>query len=556
MNRGRLSLWVLPFLVCGVGIGMRRSWPVWSGWWLTWSLVSVGNALAFAGPNRPPVLFALWIPALVILLALGVYYPWQRGDGFLAAFMLLPAALEFPRLALFADLPAVEAGRFFLARGASLFVYAGVAAFALRPGARRWWVLFAAVAIQLVTAVAISYPTVGGFFLYPSFLVTLVLLAFGAPLLGSILDKWPAQPGWPKRIGRLAALAVILIAGLLPWLTRDGSYPASNAPSADRTASGMPVIIDTDMSHDDILAILYLLQRPDLDIRAITVVNGVAHVQLGTENARRLLALSGRSDIPVAAGAESPLEGDRSFPADWRPLLDLGLRAALPAVPTQAGGPSAPELIIQQVDLSSRPLRLIALGPLTNIALALRADPSLAAHLESIFFSGGAVYVPGAVHTELPSNPNQVAEWNLYIDPVAADQVFRSGVRLVLAPLDVTDVHGPKPLLLSSPFIDRFAAAPGGRESRLMSRIILGWELMQAQSTPPTDTAFWDLAAAAISVDPQLCTDWRNLELDIALAPDDLAGQAAVDPAGLGNAKVCLGGDRKAFEEALEFPGK
>jgi inosine-uridine nucleoside N-ribohydrolase len=550
-DRGRLTLWAVPFLLVGVVIGMRRGFPLWSGWWLSWSLVVIGNAWAFAWPDRPPVLFILWKPVLLIVLGFIVYYIWRRGDGFAAAFMLLPAGLEFSRLALFADLPASVAGRVYLTQGISVLVYAGSAWLCFGSSSRRrWWVLFTAAAIQLVAGIAISFPTVGGFFLFPSFLAMLAFLAFGAPLLGAILDGWRLPWRW-KQLGRMAALVAVVIALALPWLTGDARYPASRAPGAAQTASGQPVIIDTDMSHDDILAILYLLQRPDLDIRAITVVNGVAHVGPGTENARRLLALAGRLDIPVAGGAEAPLAGNRSFPADWRPLLDLGLRAALPSVSPQNGGLSASALIIQQVRTSSRPVRLIALGPLTNVALALSADPSLASRLESIFFSGGAVYVPGAVHAELPSNPNAVAEWNLYIDPLAADQVFRSGARLVLAPLDVTDTHGPDPLLLSPAFINGLAAASTGREGRLMVRILIGWQLMQMQSSPSTDVAFWDLAAAAITAEPQICTDWRELDLRIVMEPDSLAGQTVVESDTPGRKAVCLGGDRAAFEATL-----
>jgi pyrimidine-specific ribonucleoside hydrolase len=552
VGQGRLNLWILPFLFAGVLIGMRRGWPLWSGWWLSWLLVVIGNAWAFAGPARLPVLFILWKPALLIALGFMAYYIWQRGDGFLTTFMLLPAALEFSHLALFADLPTSEAGRFYIARGVSMLVYASAAGLCFgTPLKRRWWVLFAAIAIQLTADIAISFPTIGGFFLYPSFLATLVFIAFGVALLGLTLDGWRPIARWWKQLGRMAAMAAILVIALLPWLVGDAHFPASRAPSAAQTASGMPVIIDTDMSHDDILAILYLLQRPDLDIRAITVVNGVAHVEPGVENARRLLALAGRTDIPVAGGEEVPLAGGRAFPADWRPLLDLGLRVALPSVPPQNGGPSAAELIIQQVNASSRPVRLIAIGPLTNVALALKSDPSLASRLESIFFSGGAISVPGAVHAEMPSNPNAVAEWNLYIDPLAADQVFRSGVPLIIAPLDVTENQGPHPLLLSPVSIRQFATASKGRDTRLMARILLGWQLMQAQSTSPTDTAFWDLAAVTITTDLQICTDWRELNLHIVLEPDTLAGQTVAEPGKTSNAQVCLGGNRAAYEAVL-----
>jgi len=86
----------------------------------------------------------------------------------------------------------------------------------------------------------------------------------------------------------------------------------------------------------------------------------------------------------------------------------------------------------------------VALGPLTNLALALRADAALASRIEMIYISGGAINVPGMIHADVPANPNRVAEWNLYLDPEAADQVFKTGIRIALIPMDVTHVNGAR----------------------------------------------------------------------------------------------------------------
>jgi inosine-uridine nucleoside N-ribohydrolase len=91
-----------------------------------------------------------------------------------------------------------------------------------------------------------------------------------------------------------------------------------------------PVIVDTDLSTDDYVALLYLLRHPAIDVRAITVANGIVHVKWGVENARRLLALVGRTDIPVAGGPEKPLAGQHAFPASWRIFLDVVPRLMFP----------------------------------------------------------------------------------------------------------------------------------------------------------------------------------------------------------------------------------
>ena len=308
-----------------------------------------------------------------------------------------------------------------------------------------------------------------------------------------------------------------------------------------------PVIVDTDLSFDDYVALLYLLQHPGIDIRAITVVNGVAHVRPGIKNVCQLLSLVGQPDIPVAGGPDKPLAGQHAFPASWRLPIDFIPRLMLPKAQSMPLGLSAPDLIRQQIVASDVPLSFVALGPLTNLALALRAVPALASRIDTIFISGGAIYVPGTVHRDVPSNPNTVAEWNLYIDPVAADIVFSSGARLVLVPMDVTHVDGPRPLLFSRDFVRRLAAAACGRPAKLMVRFIHIWQLMspQFQATP-----VWDAVSAAIVADPTIGRDWRDLALHLVTQPEQLAGQAVVDADRPANTRVCLEGDQTAFEVA------
>jgi len=308
-----------------------------------------------------------------------------------------------------------------------------------------------------------------------------------------------------------------------------------------------PVIVDTDLSFDDYVALLYLLQRPDIDIRAITVVNGVVHVKQGVENVRRLLSLVGRMDIPVAGGPDRPLTGQLAFPASWRVLFDFGPRLIFPKVPSTTLELSAHELIRQQSVASDVPITVVALGPLTNLALALRADPSLAKRLDTIFISGGAICVPGTINNDVPFNPNTVSEWNLYLDSVAADIVFSSGAQLALVPLDVTHVYGPRPLLFSHDFVHRLAVSARGRASKLMIRLLRFWQIMTPKHPA---TPVWDAAVAAIAADPTIGCDWRDLAIRIATRPEQVAGQTVVDVNKPANVRVCLGGDQTAFEAA------
>jgi inosine-uridine nucleoside N-ribohydrolase len=315
-----------------------------------------------------------------------------------------------------------------------------------------------------------------------------------------------------------------------------------NAPTKPR-----PVIIDTDLSFDDYVALIYLLQHPAVDVRAITVVNGVVHVKPGIENARRLLSLTGHTAIPFAGGPEKPLTGQHAFPAIWRFLLDFAVRLMLPkhSLPAHSNV-SATELICQQVSASETPVTFIALGPLTNLALALRADPTLATQLDGVFISGGAIHAGGTIHDDVSLNPNKVAEWNLYIDPVAADVVFNSGIPLTLIPLDVTHTEGSQPLLFTREFVRRLSLLAHERDAKVMVQLMRLWQLAKPrhQAVP-----VWDAVTAAIAVDTTIGRDWRDLAIRVALEPK-VAGQTIIDEDSQPNVRVCLAGDQAAFEEA------
>ena len=175
----------------------------------------------------------------------------------------------------------------------------------------------------------------------------------------------------------------------------------------------MDVVIDTDpglgtpdAEPEDALAITLALGSPELDVRAITCVHGNVPHRDGYANAARLLALLGRDDVPLAAGHEGPL-------ADAEPR------------------PRAVDTILD------RARALVAIGPLTNVAAAVRADPSLVDRLERVVIMGGAFTVPG--------NVTPTAEFNFAEDPEAAQVVLDAGVRPVLVGLDVChQTHLPR----------------------------------------------------------------------------------------------------------------
>ena len=199
--------------------------------------------------------------------------------------------------------------------------------------------------------------------------------------------------------------------------------------------SPKPVILDVDPGHDDAVAILLACGSPGLDVLGVTTVAGNVALPKTTRNALRVLSLIGRPDVPVAAGAEKPLR---------RPLVtaesihgESGLDG--PPIPDAAFGPDergAVGLIADKVRGSSEPVTLIPVGPLTNIATFLREHPDLKDNVEHVSLMGGSIGL---------GNTTPAAEFNIYVDPEAAREVFESGLRITMSGLDVTHQAGVVP---------------------------------------------------------------------------------------------------------------
>jgi len=200
----------------------------------------------------------------------------------------------------------------------------------------------------------------------------------------------------------------------------------------------IPVIIDTDMAGDDWMAILYLLQRSDVNVIAITVTGtGEAHCGPGVRHALDLLMLAGRPDVSVTCGRNSPLSGDHAFPMEWRNQVDNLFDLSLPRNPNSSSDETAPNLIIRLAQESAQKIHIVALGPLTNIAEAVESDPNLGQNLQMLTIMGGAITVRGNVGPTLGVD-NPYAEWNIYADPHSAKVVFDSAIPITLVPLDAT----------------------------------------------------------------------------------------------------------------------
>lgn len=195
------------------------------------------------------------------------------------------------------------------------------------------------------------------------------------------------------------------------------------------------VIIDTDPGIDDAVAIMFALASGKLDVLALTAVSGNLQADGASANARKILSLVGVDTIPVAKGPQTPL--NRPYPRDPFShgddgLANLGVGAStLPEDPRPAY-----ELIVDLVNRHPGDITILGLGPLTNLALAVQADPALPQKVSELIIIGGS-YGLHAVGTERATGDNPASEWNIYVDPDAAKIVFEAGFNLLAIGLDV-----------------------------------------------------------------------------------------------------------------------
>jgi purine nucleosidase len=191
------------------------------------------------------------------------------------------------------------------------------------------------------------------------------------------------------------------------------------------------IIIDTDPGQDDAVAILLALASPeDFDVLGVVAVAGNVGLHHNATNARKIVELSGRTDVPVYAGCSRPMR--RTLVTAEHVHGETGLNGPelpAPSIPLQAQ--HGVDYIIDTI-MNSEPgsVTLCTLGPLTNIGMALVKEPRIVERVAEIVLMGGAYFEVG--------NITPTAEFNIYVDPEAADIVMRSGMKITVMPLDVT----------------------------------------------------------------------------------------------------------------------
>lgn len=348
-------------------------------------------------------------------------------------------------------------------------------------------------------------------------------------------DRGPARLGKDAGVtsmGRYRWLGLMMAAALAGAAACGAS--GSGHGAAPRAARAVPVVIDTDMSSDDIMALAYLIERHDISIRAITVAGtGVAHGPEGARNVLTLMrALGVKRTIPVAYGQPFPTEGFRAFPPDWRSVADAMYGLPLPRWSGPAPRQDAVRTLVTTISQAPRPVTVIMLGPFTNLALALRADPAIARKIARVHAMAGAFKVAGnePVHRR--------AEWNVYVDARAAAAVLDTGIPLTIVPLDASD---------SVPVTSFVTAAVRARmrtpAMRLLARMLADPYYLR------TGAYFWDPLAAVAATDPAVVR-LRDIRLKIDQTPGPDMGVTAADRHG-SPVLLAVRADQSRFEHTF-----
>jgi inosine-uridine nucleoside N-ribohydrolase len=292
------------------------------------------------------------------------------------------------------------------------------------------------------------------------------------------------------------------------------------------------VIIDTDPGTDDAMAIILALNSPELKIEALTVVPGNVDGRQGLENALKIVSLAGRCDITVAEGAQHPLNQKLITAQFWHGKNGLA-DVELPASKCKADPRFGPDLIIELVHRYPHEITLIPVGPLTNIALAVSKDPSIAFLVKDIVIMGGSI---------TGGNVNGAAEANIYNDPEAAQIVFNAGWMVTMVGSDV----GERTLITRKYLAD--LQSSHGPQSDFIAKIA-DFYLTRSEKSGYSGAAMYDPLAVGIALDPTLGT-LKEMHVDVETKGEFTRGETVANRMGSDENNV-LRGDHYEIEGVI-----
>lgn len=310
------------------------------------------------------------------------------------------------------------------------------------------------------------------------------------------------------------------------------------------------VIIDTDPGIDDALALILAIASPELSVEAITTVAGNVAVSQATRNACLLLdVVDPHLRPPVAKGAAHPMTRPLRTAQHYHGEDGLGELSRFKAEggmlrypePQQLLSPqSAQALMIERIGAAPGEIVLICIGPLTNLAMAIRTAPAAMAKVKEIVVMGGAIQAPG--------NVTPAAEFNVHTDPEAASLVFASGLPITLVPLDVT-----QRVLLTAELVDALVRHVGSHVTQFVRDTTERLFGVEKEQTGRAATPLHDPLAIGAVIDPSLVTR-RPFDVQVETGEGPAQGMTIADRRQIGrqwkrppNIQVCMEVDAGRF---------
>ncbi|MYD62674.1 MAG: nucleoside hydrolase [Gemmatimonadetes bacterium] len=285
----------------------------------------------------------------------------------------------------------------------------------------------------------------------------------------------------------------------------------------ERPLNKQPIILDTDPGVDDALAMMLALGSSELDVIGICTVSGNVPLNTGTHNAQGLLQLLDRTEIPVFAGADQPLKRDPVFATEVHGESGMG-QAVLPE-PSQKIKGDAVDFLVQTLSDQPGEITIIAVGPLTNLALAEQRQPGTLQKAKQVIVMGGAIAETG--------NSTPVAEFNFYADPHAAQIVVHSDAALLIVPLDAT-----RQVVLSETDIENQIASLKTVASQFVVDAVQNVFALYRQLEREPIVYLHDPLAVGAAIASELLRS-ETLYIDIETSGDLTMGQVVTDRRGL-----------------------
>lgn len=275
------------------------------------------------------------------------------------------------------------------------------------------------------------------------------------------------------------------------------------------------IIIDCDPGHDDAIAILLAAGTPQIELVGITTVAGNAEVEKTTRNALKVCEIAGIRDVPVVKGCGQPMVRKRETAADIHG--DSGMDGPVLPEPTrQVENEHAVDFIIRKLLESDGDITLVPVGPLTNIAMAMRREPAILPKIQEIVLMGGGTF----------GNWTPAAEFNIFVDAEAAKVVFESGVPITMMGLDLTHQA-----LATYEVADRIAKIdnPAGK---FVSELLVFFRKTYLEVFGFEHPPVHDVCSVAYCIDPSV-VECRKLRVDIETRGELTYGMTVVDVNGV-----------------------